>query len=261
MGTAVANDTENNEEPETGWRATVNRLSPVFLRPAKPKAAPDSAVEPSVAVTDEDKRRAIVGLDPLERKIGLLGAGLAALIAVTTTLPFVLNPKTAVNQSLAPVKAHICSNKAFTYDKATNKCNGKVVYSLAHWEFALVLLLLFALALFVTVRIGRRAPVGFTALMTGLAYETQVGVLGLPFIAAGGWLLIRAFRVQRYGSPTATKANPTGERRPPPTRTERPTRQKQKKKKGSAPTGPAPNKRYTPKTPQRKRPVSPPPES
>ena len=259
LGTAVAKDTENNEEPETGWRATVNRLSPMYLRPAKPKGDPDSTVEPAVAVTDEDKRRAIVGLDPLERKIGLLGAALATLIAVTTTLPFVLNPKTAVNQSLAPVKAHICANKAFTYDKATNKCNGKVVYSLEHWVFALVLLLVFALALFVTVRIGRRAPVGFTALMTGLAYETQVGVLGLPFIAAGGWLLIRALRVQRYGSPTATKANPTGEKRPPPTRAERPTRQK--KKRAAAPTGPAPNKRYTPKTPQRKRPVSPPPES
>jgi len=249
----VADETDNSQVPEAGWRATVARISPVFLRPPKPKG---SAGEPGAPLTDEGKRRAILGLDPLERKVGLIGSGLAALIALTTTLPYVLKPKTPVNQTLAPIKGHICANRAFTYNKATNKCNGKVVYSLQHWEFALVILLLFALAIYVTVRIGRRGPVGFTALMAGLAYETQVGVLGLPFIAAGGWLLIRAWRVQRYGSPTATKSNPTGERRAPPPRAERPVRKK--KTKGTVPTGPAPNKRYTPKTPTRKRPVTPP---
>jgi hypothetical protein len=256
LGIAVEDDTPNYEEQETGWRAAIGRMSPVFLRPPKPRVDADSVVD-GAAMSDDQKRRTILGLDATERKVGVIGSGLAVLIALLTTLPFVLNPKTAVNQSLAPVKGQTCANKAFTYDKATNKCNGKVVYSLDHWVFILILLLAFALALYVTVRIGRRGPVGFTALMAGFAYETQVGILGLPFIAAGGWLLIRAWRVQKYGSPTATKMNPTGERRPPPAKAERPTRAK-KKSKASAPAGPAPSKRYTPKAPQRKKPVTPP---
>ena len=208
-------------------------------------------------MTDDEKRRAILGLDPLERKVGLYGSGLAALIALSTELGGVLNPKTKVNQSLAPLKGQICSNAALTYDKATKKCTGKLAYPLEHWVVGLVLLLAFALALFVTVRVGRRGPVGFVALMTGFAFETQVGILGFPFIAVGGWLLIRAWRVQKYGSPTATKVNPTGEKRPPAPREKRPARTK--KSKGPVAIGPAPNKRYTPKAPKRKKlPATPP---
>lgn len=255
-GSIVADDF-SDEVPETGWRASLARMSPVFLRPPKQKADQEP-----IATTDEEKRKAILMLDRRERQVGLIGAGLAALIALTTTLPYVLKPKTAVNETQSATKNHTCTVKGFHYDKSTGHCTGKVVYSLDHWLFALGILLLFALAVFVTVRIGRRGPLGFTALMTGLAYESQVGILGLPFIAAGGWLLIRAWRVQRYGSPTATKANPTGERRPPPTRAERTTRttdrptRAARKSKAPAPKGPAASKRYTPKTPKRKRPVA-----
>jgi hypothetical protein len=253
----VADEDQDDEVAETGWRGTVSRMSGGFLPQAK-KAPADT--EPHGPMSDAQKRRAILGLDKRERQVGLIGSALAALIALTTTVPYVLKPKTAVNQTLPANKNHTCSVQHFTFDKATGKCNGKVVYSLDHWVFALVLLLVFALAIFVTVRIGRRGPLGFTTLMAGLAYETQVGVLGLPFIAAGGWLLIRAWRVQRYGSPMGTKTNPTGERRPPPARAERPTRAKKSKSKTPEPTGPAPNKRYTPKaqTKKKKAPVTPP---
>jgi hypothetical protein len=260
-GLAVADETQNHETQDPGWRGAIARLSPTFLRPPKPRPAGDASEEPPARMSDNEKRRAILNLDTLERKVGLIGSALAALIALATQLPYVLKPSTPVSQSLAATKAHTCTNKAFIYDKATNKCNGKVVYSLEHWLVALILLLVFALAMYVTVRIGRRGPVGFTALMAGFAFETEVGILGLPFIAAGGWLLIRAWRVQKYGSPTATKVNPTGEKRAPPPRAQRAPRSK--KSKGPQRTGPAPNKRYTPKSPSRKKkaPVTPPPGS
>ena len=256
----MADETQNHETQDTGWRAALGRLTPTYLRP-KPRPAGDASEEPPERMSDNQKRRAILNLDTLERKVGLIGSGLAALIALATQLPYVLKPSTPVNQSLAPLKGHICANKGFTYDKATSKCNGKLPYPLEHWVTGLVLLLVFALALYVTVRIGRRGPVGFTALMAGFAFETEVGILGLPFIAAGGWLLIRAWRVQKYGSPTATKVNPTGEKRAPPPRAQRAPRSK--KSKGPQRTGPAPNKRYTPKSPSRKKkaPVTPPPGS
>ncbi|MGH9006951.1 MAG: hypothetical protein ACRDV6_04425 [Acidimicrobiales bacterium] len=250
-------DDHRKEVPETGWRASLAQISPVFLRPPKSKAEPNQPARP---MTDQEKRKAILTLDRRERQVGLIGAGLAALIALTTTLPYVLKPKTPVNETLSASKNHTCSVKNFHFDKANGHCTGKVVYSLDHWLFALAILLLFALAVFVTVRIGRRGPLGFTALMTGLAYETQVGILGLPFIAAGGWLLIRAWRVQRYGAPTATRANPSGERRAPPTRAERPTRAKKAWKANAPEKGPSASKRYTPKTQKRKRPTAPTPK-
>jgi hypothetical protein len=228
------------------------------MRPPKPMT--DAGSDELSSMTDAQKRQAILGLDPLERKVGLYGSALAGLIALSTELGGVLNPKMKVNQSLVPLKGHICSNAALTYDKATSKCTGKLAYPLEHWVIGLSLLLAFALALFVTVRMGRRGPVGFVALMTGFAFETQVGLLGFPFIAAGGWLLIRAWRVQKYGSPTATKMNPSGDKRPPPApRERRPARAK--KSKGPIARGPAPNKRYTPKVVKKKRPAATPPGS
>ncbi len=174
-------------------------------------------------------------------------------------MPGVLHPKTTkVTQTIAALKNHACI-AGFTYDKSSGKCTGKGTYSFNHWIVELAVLLAFALAIFVATRLGRRGPVGFAALMGGLAFEAYVGIFGVPFIAGGGWLLIRAWRVQRYGSPTATKANPTGERKPPAARAERPTRAK---KKAPAPKGPAASKRYTPKTPKKKRPAATtPPES
>jgi hypothetical protein len=257
-GVVVTDETEDYQERESGWRAALRRMSPVSPGPPKPRRGSDSSDKPPT-MTDDEKRQAILGLDPLERKIGLYGALLAALIAVTTQIGGVINPTKPVSQTLAATKAHTCTNKAFTYDKATGKCNGQVVYSLEHWLFALILLLAFAAALFVTVRIGRRGAMGFTALMTGFAFETQVGILGFPFIAAGGWLLIRAWRVQKYGSPTATKTRPAGDKPTPAARTDRPVRKK--KSKGPVATGPAPNKRYTPKAPKKKRIPATPPES
>jgi hypothetical protein len=110
--------------------------------------------------------------------------------------------------------------------------------------------------------------VAFTILMTGLALMSVEGtVLAVPFIFVGGWLLVRAWRVQRFGSPTAKRpvaaesSNGTA-RAPSEGSAARPAKARATPSKGSrrgkpAPAGPAPNKRYTPKTPQRRRPAPP----
>jgi hypothetical protein len=203
---------------------------------------------------DAAKRAAVLNLDGTERKVGLIGAALAAVLAFSAAMPGVLNPKTTkVTQSIAALKNKTCI-AGFTYDTSTKQCTGKGTLSFDHWIVELVLLLAFALAIFIATRFGRRGPVGFTLLMAGLAFEAYLGILGVVFIAGGGWLLIRAWRTQRYGSPTATKANPTGERRPAPARAERPARAK----KGKEPerTGPEASKRYTPKKAKKKRPAA-----
>lgn len=215
-------------------------------------------------MTDAQIGRAISHLDPLEQKIGFAAGAIATLLALATTLPYVLHPNHTVRQTVAATKTHGCSNRAFTYDKSAKDCVGNVLYSRDHWELLLLLMLAFAAGLLVAVRVRRRAATGFLALFTGFAYETLLSVfgleiLGIPFIAVGGWLLIRAWRVQRYGSPTATKANPTGESKVPAPRTERQRRSTKVATPERKP--PAASKRYTPKAPRKKRPqpTTPPP--
>jgi hypothetical protein len=229
------------------WRDLGSRLAVSLTAPRTGGPA-----VPRQPVSEGEKKQAIFNLDAKERKWGLVGAALAAVIALWQDLPYLFNPKTPVKLPVG--KNHACTS-GFTYHKAANAC--EAFYDRAHWGFELAVLLAFALAIFITVRIGRRSGVGFAALMAGLAFEAEVGVLGIPFIFGGGWLLMRAWRVQRYGTPTGTKANPTGERRPPPPRAERPSR----KKKAPENKGPVASKRYTPKSPKKKRPAPIPPGS
>jgi hypothetical protein len=241
---------ENDQAPDpkaNRWRGLASRLAVSLSVPRT-----GGGGSPPEPVSEDGKRQAIFNLDARERKWGLIGAALAAVIALWQDLPYVLNPKTPVKLPVG--KNHSCTS-GFTYHKVANAC--EAVYDRAHWEFELAVLLAFALALFITVRIGRRSGVGFTALMAGLAFEAEVGILGLPFIFGGGWLLLRAWRVQRYGSPTGTKANPTGEKRAPPPRPERSSRKKNEPEQ----KGPIASKRYTPKAPKKKRPTAIPPGS
>lgn len=248
--------TEDTQPPASKigkWRDLPARLSIALARPSGPRPAADPQ-EAAKPVSDEGKRQAIFNLDPKERRWGLIGAALAVVLALWQDLPYIANPRNPVK--VPPGSHHSCAS-GFTYNKAANVC--EAIYSRGHWEFELGVLLAFALAIFVTVRIGRRSPVGFTLLMAGLAFEAEVGILGIPFIFGGGWLLVRAWRVQRYGSPTGTKANPTGERRPPPARADRSSQAK--KGKGPERKPPAASKRYTPKTARKKRPAATPPRS
>ncbi len=239
----MADETESAEETPAP-EGRLSKLAALF-RPS-PRPAPASANRPPT-------REAVLNLDHTERRIGLFGAGLAAVLALAAAMPGVLNPKTTkVTQTIRPLKDHTCI-AGFTYQKSSGQCTGKGTLSLEHWVVELALLLAFAVAIFVATRFGRRGPVGFTLLMTGLAFEAYLGILGVAFIAGGGWILIRAWRVQRYGSPTATKSNPSGERRPQPTRAERASRAK--KAAGPERKTPEASKRYTPKKAKKKRPA------
>jgi len=245
----MEDETEATEEQDQPLRlGLTSRLAALLRPPARP------AYTPAAPMGDVAKRAAVLNLDATERKIGMFGAGLAAILALVAAMPGVLHPKTTkVTQTIAALKNHTCI-AGFSYVKSSGQCTGKGTLSFDHWIVELALLLAFAIAIFVATRLGRRGPVGFTLLMAGLAFEAYLGILGVAFIAGGGWLLIRAWRVQRYGSPTATKANPTGERKPPPARTDRSARAK--KVKGPERKGPVASKRYTPKKVKKKRPAA-----
>ena len=224
-------------------RTFSGRLRASFFKPPK-RPSP-------LSLTDEETRQRITRIDPRERRWGLTAAAVAVIVALVAEFPGILHPKTTHAPVNVKPKGTSCAG-AF-YDATTKACF--TLHSKSFWVWTLCVLLLFAFALVIAVWLRRRSALGFAGLMTGLAFETTVGaILGIPFIVFGGWLLIRAWRVQQYGSPTATKQTAGAAPAPRPERQPR----ERKKKTELPPTGrarPEASKRYTPKTPTRKRPT------
>ena len=251
------------------------RLSRAVIGPGTPRAA-------KRPTTDAEVKRQVIMLDPTERKIGNLGALFAALLSIAWTYKGIGNPKSEVPAPSKPGAHKSCPrNAAYAVIHGHATCLG-VLHEKSYWIMLLAVGLVFAAAIFATTRSGRRAPLGFAALMTGLAYDSVVGIYGIPFLIFGGWLLVRAYRAQKYGTVNAKeaaqqsaqkRAEKRGQATPaagtaPATKTAPGTkasaprgRTKRGKVEATMPDGrpaPVPNKRYTPKTPQRKK-VTPPP--
>lgn len=215
-------------------------------------------------MTDEEKRARIVSVDPTERKIGIAASLLAVVLALVSYVPYMVSKKTVALTTVKP-KGTTCPPTAgitkLHYVASTKTCDG--IYPPSHYVLPLVVILVLAAAIYVTVLIKRRAPLAFTIVMTGLALGTALFLV--PYAVGGGWIMLRAYRANKYGSPTARSAM-TGWMPPGPRGTARrakataPRDRKGKGKGASAPTSrkpPSANKRYTPKSPPKKK-VAPP---
>lgn len=236
----------NGSAPRTAWE----RLSQTFLRPAAPpKAAPEEPPDFST-MTDDEKRARIIAIDPGERRVGIAAAILAVALAIYANVPYMIS-KTAVATTVKP-KHGACAG-GLQFVKTTNTCNG--VYAPSHYVLPLAITLILAAAIYVTVRIRRRSPLAFALVMTGLAFGTLFVLL--PYGAAGAWVMFRAWRTQKYGSPSA-KTAVAGWTPPPPRGTTRrarsagPAGSRRRRGEPATPAArkpPVANKRYTPKTP------------
>lgn len=222
------------------------------------------------ALSDAEVRDKVTQIDATERKIGLGGAALAVVIGLFGLVPGI------EHRGVKAGKHHSCPS-GYTYAEAAKECAQYAHRSVWVWE--LVIVLVFALAIFVTVRIGRRSAVAFALVMAGFALEFAVqSILAVVFIFAGGWLVVRAWRVQRYGSPNASAAVRRAadkERRTSrsagsgrgATRAGSGTASRRGDSKGKSKANevvtasgrpkPDANKRYTPKSPPRKKPPPP----
>ena len=200
-----------------------------------------------VVRTEGASREVIFGIDPLERRwsfgIGGIGLLLSALFA------------------LAPIKTYVeqkpqngaCSTG---YTLVEKMCQKNVLLNFAA-DPRFYLLLAGSIAIMFFTWRKRRVGIIVAAFMIGLS----LGNFGLPFLALGGWLAIRAFRLQKYGDPTFVGSNQQSRLRAQ----ERAANRKKGigysrgKKSDSDPSAapvrpkPAPSKRYTPKQTGRRR--------
>jgi hypothetical protein len=208
-------------------------------------------------------REAVLGLDPLERGISLFGAGIAFVLAIVTAIEWKRNLPTITTTKYKAGKA--CPSAFPTH--VNTLCEHIVKTTRTEWEVKFFFIVLVAACiLFFAIR-RKRAGVATFAVFLGLGLGLGSG---LVFFFMGAWLIMRAYRLQKYGVATMMGSNraaremaqarkegrepdlepysgSTGTSIAPAPRTSG------SKKTPPKPTGPEASKRYTPKKPAPKR--------
>jgi hypothetical protein len=205
-------------------------LSEKLLRPAKPREVPPE--EPNRVLNPSERREAMSRLDAVEVKWSKGGLILAAGLGIV--IP-------AIESSTHPIR------------KVTNHLHGKntpgYVVTSGTWLLIGLIVVVFCALGFLALRRRKRSLVVFTFFVIGFSFTLIFAPLGFALIALGGWLLLRAYRIQKFGTPNAKMAAVEARSRPP--------RRERKRTSGGATTTaykpPTANKRYTPKAAPRKK--------
>jgi hypothetical protein len=204
----------------------VQIVSDRFRKPAAPKSQATPASEPGRPLTQSERKSAMVSIDDVERKWSMAGLTVSTLIALIVPIIAIATHKTT--KVAGHEKAYV-SPDALLLLGAVLLFNGFGVYAL---------------------RQRKRTLLVFVFFIVGLALTLVNPVLGFALVALGGWLMIRAHRLQKYGTANAKEVVRSAATRP--------TR-KERQKAATAPprptghTPPKANKRYTPKAPTKKK--------
>ncbi len=207
-------------------RRLSQRISDSFSQSALPKAK--AAAEAAQAMTPTERRAAMSGLDANEVKWSKAGLVLATVIGGFLTYYL------AVKHPTHSVKVH---------------GHTKLVPLSDSWLLVYGAVLFFCAVGFFGLWKRKRTLVVFSIMISGFAITEFSAPVGFAFIVLGGWLLLRAYRLQRYGTANARGVARVAATRPP----------KQKRKaaaassKPNAPKPPSASKRYTPKAAPRRK--------
>ncbi len=183
----------------------------------------------------------VMGIDELERKASFVAGGLAIILAAVLSPHLFKN--TTVIDKLTPSKANTCTTG---YHLVGSMCQKVTVTTPSDWlvQF-LEILVIGAFILFFAFR-RKRAGVAVASLLLGLA----LGSVGVGFLFFGGWLIVRALRLQKYGEASffasSRKAREMGQAKKEARAGSTRTRGAKVSVPGTTHV-PAPSKRYTPK--------------
>lgn len=249
-------DLDDGQTSGTSWTTGWQRLSRTFLRPpsgttTKPRATGEPV--DYARLTDEQKRQRIITIAPIERRIGLAAAALAAVLAILTTVPYMIKRTVVTAPTVTPSHGHCPTGFTYvTHGSSAATCRGVLPASTYLEHLGLYMGL--ALAILVAVLfIRRRSAVAFATALTGVALGSLLYLV--PFVGAAAWIFLRGYRTQKYGEPNVKSPMPGYE---PPvgrgaTRRTRPAGAGGGRGSGSSASSPrkAPqaSKRYTPKAP------------
>jgi hypothetical protein len=223
---APSTNGDGNTQPKL-----TDRLSTMFLRPAKPKEVVPE--EPDRILGPDERKDAVSGLSAIEVKWSRGGLILATALGIILTLYL--------------SSAH--RTRTETIIRNGKKIKGEVPIS-GTWLLLGAIVLVFCGLGFIALRRRRRSLVVFSFFVTGFSFTLIFAPLGFALILLGAWLLLRAYRIQKFGTANAKLVAKQAR--------DRPSRSARKKASGSASTPtaykpPTANKRYTPKTAPRKK--------
>ena len=181
----------------------------------------------------EERKAAMSGLDPMEAKWSL-GAFVLATVAGIAIPAYII-----------------------TDNKVTKRGKDTIAVAPAAKLLGALLLVLCAIG-FVALWRRKRTLVAFDLFLLGFGFTLFVGLVGFVFILLGGWLLLRAWRLNKYGT-TNSKAiaaqvrdRPRGRDRKEAAKTAGKSTAKTPARSGTS-KPPTANKRYTPKAAPRKK--------
>ncbi len=217
-------------------RKLSERLSPMLLRPTPPGDAPPD--EPDRILRPEERKAAMSGLSAFEAKWSRVGIFVAIVLGVVFTLY---------------LRAEH-SEKTATVIRHGKKVKTAVPISDSWLLLGVILLVFCALGAWALQR-RKRTLLAFSFFVIGFSFTLIFAPLGFAFIILGGWLMLRAYRIQKFGTPNAKMAAKEAAARPP---------RRERKKAASTPSKPTAykpptaNKRYTPKAAPRRKVAKPP---
>jgi hypothetical protein len=191
-----------------------------------------------------------LGLDKLERGISLFASCIALVLALVTAIEWARNLPTIT--TVKYIKGKTCPS---SYPKHVGEfCEHILKTTRSEWEVKFFFILIVALCLLYFTLRRKRAGVACFAVFLGLGLGLESGIV---FLFLGVWLIVRAYRLQRYGVAGMLSSNRVAKEIG------------DAKRQGRAPnvatadgapatvkptTPPSASKRYTPKKPPRKRP-------
>jgi len=227
--TPPPSDSDSDSGPQT-WSARIMGAFPSMGAFSGPRRGSVRSVAPTAEdiLPSEKRKAAMTYLDPQESKLAL-GALILATIA-GIALP-----------------AYIIAE-----NKVTKRGKDTIAVAPDAKLLGGVLLLLCIIG-FLALWKRRRTLVVFDLFLIGFGFTLFIGLVGFVFILLGGWFMLRAWRIHRYGTTNSkliakeAAARPRGRQRRETATTST---------KSSTPAGhkpPTASKRYTPKSPQRKK--------
>jgi hypothetical protein len=200
-----------------------------------------------------------MAIDKTERRVAFVGGAIALVLAGLFTPHLYKN--TWITETAKPIRAKTCA-APYHWNTVQKTCTHLKLTHPSDWLPQFILIVVMAIAIIAFAYYRKRVGVAFAAFFLGLA----LGSVGFPFLILGGWLLLRALRLQRYGDPTffgssraaRDQAQTRRASRDVTPREPRPSPRARRKSADTTAvatrsTTPSPSKRYTPKKPPRKR--------
>jgi hypothetical protein len=189
-------------------------------------------------------------MDNVERNVSLFGVAIAMIVSLVSLVAWIKKSPVITTQKY--VKGKACPS---AFPKHVGEfCEHVLHASDSYWATRFLFIFVVALLLlFFTLR-RKRAGVSCFAVFLGIG----LGIAGVVFVFMGAWLIVRAFRLQRYGEAGWSASNKAAREMAQARKEGRdPTPKSASTSTPSAPAGPtAPpsaSKRYTPKQKPRKR--------